>query len=309
MSQKDFVHVDRLVPEIPPVDKRIKLIIDTDVGNEIDDFYAIALVLASPDRFDLKGICGANYNNNRPGGGPDSIRTSVELTHDLLKAAGLDGKFPVLQGSHPLQYYGFPSESEGARFIVGEAKKASPDDPLWVVILGASSTAASALLMDPTIVDNIRYVYHTRSEYTWPQRSVQFNVKGDIHAARSILASRVPLVWFDTGTHLTIPYDLTKKYLAPINALGKFLHDFRDRDPYFSTDDKGFFDMGDFVFLIDPSTCKWEVTYAPRMDEYMFFDFSRANGKMLRVFDIDNDRSWNLLFQRLRKMYENNDRQ
>jgi inosine-uridine nucleoside N-ribohydrolase len=302
MNEKGFIHIDRLLPEVPPADKRIKLIIDSDVGNEIDDFYAIALVLASPDRFDLKGICGANYNNSSPGAGPESIGKSVELTHDLLKAADMAGKYPVLPGSHPIQYYGYPIESEGARFIVEEAKKASPEDPVWIVILGASSTTASALLMDPSIVDNVRVVYHTRSEYTWPQRSVQFNVKGDIHAARSILAGRAPLIWFDTGTHITIPYNLTKKYLAPINALGEFLHKYRDRDPYFSSDEKGFFDMGDIVFLIDPSTCKHEVTYAPRMDEYMFFDFSRANGKMLRVFDVDNNRSWHMLFERIGKM-------
>jgi inosine-uridine nucleoside N-ribohydrolase len=302
MDEKNFIRIDRLLPEVPPANKQIKLVIDSDVGNEIDDFYAIALVLASPDRFDLKGICGANYNNSSPGAGPGSIDKSVELTHDLLKAAKMDGKYPVLPGSHPMQYYGYPSESEGARFIITEAKKASPEDPLWIVILGASSTTASALLMDPSITDNVRVVYHTRSEYTWPQRSVQFNVKGDIHAARSILAGRAPLIWFDTGTHITIPYILTKKYLAPISTLGKFLHDYRDHDSYFATNEKGFFDMGDIVFLIDPSTCKQEVTYVPRMDEYMFFDFSRSNGKMIRVFDIDNDRSWNILFERIRKM-------
>ncbi|GHV65258.1 hypothetical protein AGMMS49587_19210 [Spirochaetia bacterium] len=302
MSEKGFVNIDRLIPEVPPANQKLKLVIDSDVGNEIDDFYAIALVLASPDRFDLKGIVGANYNNSRPGAGPDSIRTSVALTHELLASAGLDGKFPVFHGSHPLQYLGYPSESEGAAFIVDEAKKASPEDPLWVVVLGASSTTASALLMDPSIAENIRCIYHTRSDWTWPTRSVQFNVKGDIHAARSILKSRVPLVWFDTGTQLMIPYAYTKKYLAPINSLGKFLHDFRDRDPHFADDDKGFFDMGDFVYLIDPSTVKSEITYVPLMDEYMYFDFSRVNGKMLRVFDIDNDRSWNMLFERLKKM-------
>jgi hypothetical protein len=302
MNEKNFINIDRLIPVIPPKEKRIKLVIDTDVGNEIDDLYAIALVLASPERFDLKGICGAHYNNGRPGAGPGSVEMSVKLTHDLLAAAGMGGKFPVLNGSQPIQYYGFPSNSEGSDFIIKEALRASPEDPLWIVVLGASSTTASAILSEPGIINNIRVVYHTRSEYTWPTRSVQFNVKGDIHAARSLLASRVPLVWFDTGTHLTIPYAMTKQHLAPINALGKFLHDYRDRDSWFALDEKGFFDMGDFVFLINPDTCKHEITYAPSMDEYMFFDFSRANGKMLRVFDIDNDASWNMLFQRLRNM-------
>jgi hypothetical protein len=300
----EFVRIDRIIPEVPPQGRKLKLVIDSDVGNEVDDFYAISLALASPDRFDLKGISGAHYNNAHPGAGPGSVAHSVKLTHDLLRAAGMEGKFPVLQGSQPLQYYGYPIESEGAEFIIEEAKKASPGDPLWVVILGASSTTASALLSDPSIAENLRLVYHTRSEYTWPERSVQFNVFGDIHAARSILASRVPLVWFDTGTHIKCPFPMTEKYLAPISPLGKFLHGYRENDPWYKSPEKGFYDMGDIAFLIKPEICKYEISPAPRMDFNMRFDFSKANGKMLRVFDIDNDSVWNMLFSGLKKMEE-----
>jgi hypothetical protein len=303
MKEHEFVRIERIVPELPPAGKRLRLIIDSDVGNEVDDFYAIALALASPDRFDLRGICGAHYTKEgRPGSGPGSIDHSVKLTGDLLAAAGMTGRYPVLRGSPPIQYFGFPVESEGSRFIVEEAKKATPEDPLWVVILGASSTTASALLSCPPAVENMRVVYHTRSEYTWPQRSVQYNVSGDIHAARSILDSRVPLVWFDTGTHIKCPYETTKKYLAPISPLGKFLHDYRDRDPWYSNPVKGFYDMGDVAFLIEPEICKYEITGAPKMDQYMFFNFAQGSGKMLRVFDVDNDKVWNMLFSRLENM-------
>ena len=307
MDNEEFVRIDRLIPEIPPANKKLRLIIDSDVGNEIDDFYAIGLALASPDRFNLLGICGAHYTNARFGSGPGSIAHSVKLTHDLLKAAGMDDKYPVLHGSPPIQYFGFPIESEASKFIITEAKKVTPEDPLWVVVLGASSTTASALLSDPSIADNMRVVFHVRSDWTWPQRSVQYNVFGDIHAARSILESRVPLVWFDTGTQIKCPYEITKKHLAPLNSLGRYLHDYRDNDPYFATPQKGFFDMGDIAFLIDPSICKMEITKAPRMDQYMYFDFQQNRGKMLRVFDIENDAVWNMLFSRLKKLGPDSD--
>ena len=302
MNNNQAVRIDRLIPEIPAPGKRMKLIIDTDVGNEIDDFYAIALALASPERFNILGICGAQYNNGRPGSGPDSIKYSVKLTHDLLAAADMQGKYPVLHGSPPTQYFGFPVESEGSGFIIEEAKKASPDDPVWVVVLGAASTTASAILTDPSITENIRVVFHTRCDHNWPQRSTQFNLSGDIHAARSILESRVPLVWFDTGTHIKCIYEMTKKYLAPISPLGKFLHDYRDKSPAYASPMKGFFDMGDIAFLIDPGICKTETTMAPCMDKYMYFDFTKSSGKMLRVFEIDNEAVWNMLFTRLKKL-------
>lgn len=300
-ENQKWIRVDRLVPEVPERGTKMKLILDSDVGNEIDDLYAIGLVVSSPERFDLLGICGAHYNNSRPGAGPESIETSVRMAKRTLEAAGIENKIPVLKGSPPMQYYGVPVRSEGVDFIIAEAQKASEEEPIWIVILGAATTAASALLLEPTIANRVRYVFHSRCDYTWPTRTVQFNVKGDVHAARSILRSRVPLVWFDTGTQLTIPYSMTKEFLRPINSLGRFLHDFRDETEWFAADEKGFFDMGDIVFLMNPDYCESEIVKAPVMDAHMYFDFTKANGKMLRVYDIDNDASWNLLFESLKR--------
>lgn len=303
MIQQTFIKVDRVVPELPSNGKSLRLIIDSDVGNEIDDFYAIALALVSPDRFRLEGIVAANYNNTSPGAGPQSIQTSFDLCNELLDAAGMKGKYPLLCGGHPCQYFGFPSQSEGVDFIIERAHAGSEDDPLWVVGLGVATDLASAILKDPTILPKVRYVYHGRSDFTWPTRSVQFNVKGDIHAARTLLQKWVPLVWFDTGTHLCCDYKITETVLAPISNLGKYLHEFRNRNPHYAAPNKGFFDMGDIAWMIEPDLCKSEIVFAPTMDEYMYFDQTRPNGKMLRIFDIDNDRTWNMLFQRIAKFY------
>ncbi|HEX3358762.1 MAG TPA: hypothetical protein VHS31_17430, partial [Tepidisphaeraceae bacterium] len=40
----------RAVPVIPPPEKKLRVIIDTDTGNEIDDIWAIALAIRSPQR-------------------------------------------------------------------------------------------------------------------------------------------------------------------------------------------------------------------------------------------------------------------
>ena len=59
--------------------------------------------------------------------------------------------------------------------------------------------------------------------------------------------------------------------------------------------------MGDIAYLIDPGICAAEVSNVPKMDEYMFFDFARPNGRMTRVHDIENDAAWNILFEKLRR--------
>ena len=302
-NQKPYnvVQVERIVPEVPPTGKKLNIILDTDVANEVDDLYAVALLLASTDRFNIKGFVAAHFNHNGPGSGPASIDTSYELLKELLKLAKCEDKYPIYRGSHPSGYYNYPSKSEGVDFIIKTARESTPEDPLWVVALGPATDLADAILIAPDIIPNVRFVFHSRSEYSWPERSMQFNVYANIFAARTILKKWVPLVWFDTGTNLKCDYSLTEKYVKPCGELGNFIHHYRDRNSYFTDPNKGFFDLGDIVFLINPGLCKMEIVDAPTMDNYMFFEHKQqANGKMLRVYDIDNNATWNMFFERMK---------
>ena len=299
-----MIQVDRVVPEVPPRGKKLRLIIDTDFANEIDDLYAAAFAIVYPERFKLEGLIAANFNNNMRGAGPESINESFGLLKDFLTSGGFEERYITKKGSAPMQYYGYPSESEGVDYIIERARAGSAEDPLWVVGLGASTDLASAILKEPDICDKVRYVFHARNDANWPIRTKQFNVKGDIHAARTLLKTWVPLVWFDTGTHLCCPMALTEKYLASSGGLGKFIHEYRFREEDWQQNTKGFFDMGDLVYLYESETCSAEVIKAPTMDEYMFFDHEYTNGKMVRVYDIDNNRAWNLLFEGFKNNYK-----
>jgi inosine-uridine nucleoside N-ribohydrolase len=274
----------------------MRLLVDTDAANEIDDLYAVALALASPDRFRIEGFVATHFAASA---GPDSTERSYALLLEELELAGMAERFAVRRGGHPMCYHATPSESEGVDLIIERARSGSAEDPLWVVCLGAATNLASALILAPDIAPRVRYVFHARSEMTWPERSVQFNVRGDINAARHLLSSDVPLVWFDTGTHVCAPMETTSQRLAPSGRLGRFLHDFRLRDEHFQRPDKGFFDLADIAWLVDPSLATADVVPAPTMDFAMFFDHSATHGHMLRVRDIAAERTWELFFRRM----------
>jgi purine nucleosidase len=285
----------RLVPEVPAVDQQLRVIIDTDAANEIDDLYAIALAVASPGRLAIEGFLATHFAQKA---GPESIAQSYHAIREVLTAAGVDGRYPVKLGGNPLAYRSVPSESEGVDFIIERAHRGDAAHPLWVVGLGAATNLASALVKDPTIAPKVRYVFHARSPETWPTRSVQFNVYGDINAARILLAARVPLVWFDTGANLTAPMAETEARLGS-TALGRFLHEYRKRNPYFARADKGFFDMGDIAWLITPDLGTSETVAAPAMNGFMYFEAEPRHGSMLRVSAIDRARSWELFYERI----------
>lgn len=294
---------ERIVPQLPKPGEKFRLLIDTDIATEIDDVYAISLALVSQERFEIEGFIGSHFAATE-GVGPETVQKSCDQTMELLEVVGLQNQYPVKRGSHPMQYYKHYSDSEGVDFIIERAHSGSVDNPLWVVCLGAATNLASAILKDPSITEKVRYVFHGRSEETWPERSQQYNVRGDILAARTLLASNVPLVWFDTGTYLFASMDYTEQRIAPLGKLGRFLHDFRYRVSYFSKPDKGFFDLGDIAWMIQPGLCKEEVIDAPTMDPYMFYDHAHTNGKMLRVYDIEPEGTWKLLEHKLKEAAE-----
>ncbi|MCD6365580.1 MAG: nucleoside hydrolase [Planctomycetes bacterium] len=288
--------MDRIVPEVPPSGDSLRLVIDTDFAAEIDDLYAVALALRSQGRFRLEGLVGTHFANEA---GRVSIDESCSLLHEFLDVAQMAGNIPILRGGDPLRYLDEPSESEGADFIIDRAHTGSEADPLWVVGLGAASTLASAVMKDPDIKPLVRYVFHARSEVTWPDRSDQYNVYGDRQAARNLLTSGVPLVWFDTGTALTCPMETTERKLMGAGPLGRYLHEYRLRNRYFQRADKGFFDVGDIAWLIDPAVCSEEVVSAPVLGLDYRFVPSDNYGKIRRVFDVKPEPAWRIFFSRV----------
>ncbi len=297
-------NTDRIIPELPSKEKQLRVIIDTDFANELDDLYAVALAIATPERFKIEGFIATHFNNSCPG--PKSIQKSYDLLSEFLEIAGASGKYTIKKSADPISYYGYPSEGEGVDFIIERAHASTENDPLWVVGLGAATNLASAILKDPTIIPKVRYVFHSRSEYSWPERSKQFNVMGDIHAARTLLAKNVPLVWFDTGTNIRCSVDYDKNFIGTLEPVGAYLHNYRMNHPWkeCQTDSKGFYDLGDIVWMIAPEIGTSEIIPAPTMDQFMFFDHTKTVGQMLRVYDIDNAATWDIFHKNLKRYCE-----
>ena len=276
----------RSVPEVPPAGQRLKVLIDTDAHNEIDDVWALALALLHPERFEVVGLVAANYDNHNEGAGPASVARSAATIHEVLAQCGLSGRYPVKLGSPPLQYQFEPSSSEGVDFIVASAMAASPEEPLWIIALGAATNVASAYLQEPRIAERVVVFWHGRT--AWPEKATNFNVHGDVRAARLLFHSDLPLVLFDTGSDLYCPMEESAAW-ALASPLGKYLHDYRYRGEWYQSAKKGFYDLGDIAALLDPALGKWETVDCPEVGWDLTYHFRGNRGRILRCFAIDRD--------------------
>ncbi len=289
----------RKVPAIPPKDKPLRVIIDSDAKNEIDDIWAIALALLSSERFRIEGFVAANFDNSRPEGGPDSIEASRRQIETTLQKAGMAGRYPVRRGSPPLRYQYEPSESEGVDFIIEKALASTPEDPLWIIGLGASTDIASAYLKEPRIAERVIIFWHFRTR--WPEKCWNFNVIGDVRAARIVFHSDLSFVLFDTGTHLYCPMSESQEF-ASCGELGKYLHQYRYEAAWYQSPNKGFYDLGDIAALVDPDLASWEVVQCPDVDWDLAYKFNGTKGSILRCYDIDRDRTFELFCRKLKTL-------
>lgn len=285
----------RLSAPWPPPAGALRVIIDTDTANEVDDQWAIALALGFPERLQIEGFVAAHYGQRGGVKGIAKSRASLEAT---LAAAGKAGNFTLKNGSDPIVYRDRVPESEGVDFIIEKARTATVEEPLWLILLGPATDGAAALLKAPDITDKVVVFWHGRSE--WPKKCANFNATNDGPATQLLFELPCRLVLFDTGAGLTMPMEESARRVGSVGNLGKFLHDIRKPSPYARRADKGMFDLGDIAALIDPvGTCQWEVAQAPSVRPDYHYDLSRTNGPLLRIFSIDREASFRLLDQSL----------
>ena len=294
----------RPVAPWPPPAGPLRLIIDTDAGNEIDDQYALALALGSPQRFHMEGIVAAHFGES---GGAQGIEKSYQEIQRVLEKAGIDkaespGRIPVFRGSDPLLFRDQAIHSDGVDFIIQQAKSATPESPVWLILLGPATDASAALLKDPSIADRLVIFWHGRTQ--WPVRCWNFNAYNDILAARLLFELQCRLILFDTGEHLLIDPEEFARRFGSLGVLGAYLKEIRQKNSYTRSPAKGIFDLGDIAALADPSIAPWEKVDAPAVGKDLQYDFTTNYGPIIRIYYIDPARTFDLLGQALKRIQD-----
>ncbi len=178
--------------EVPadPVD----CVLDTDTYNEIDDQYALSLMVKSP-KLHVKGLFAAPFYNGHSTSPEDGMEKSYDEILHLLGLLGReDLKDLVYKGSRTyLPDEKTPVESPAARRLVELARGYSPEKPLYVVAIGAITNVASALLMAPEIAERIVLVWLGGHALEWPNTK-EFNLWQDVAGARIVFGCGCPLV-------------------------------------------------------------------------------------------------------------------
>ena len=174
---------------------RIDVVIDTDTYNEIDDQFALAYLIKSDEKLDLKAIYAAPFFNDKSTGPADGMERSYqEIMKILTLMEREDLKDMVYRGS--TQYLSSETEpviSDAAKNLAERAMEYTEEKPLYVVAIGAITNVASALLINPEIKNRIVLVWLGGNAHHWHDNK-EFNLMQDVAAARVVFGCGVPLV-------------------------------------------------------------------------------------------------------------------
>ncbi len=170
----------------------VDVVLDTDAYNEIDDQFAIAYLLSCKEKLNTKALYAAPFLNDLSTSAGDGMEQSY---NEILKLLDFMGeKVDVFRGSNAfLTDEKTPVVSDAARDLSERAKKYSPENPLYVIAIGAITNVASAILLNPEVAENCVVIWLGGHAFHYPHTR-EFNMMQDVAAARVVMGSGVPLV-------------------------------------------------------------------------------------------------------------------
>ena len=248
--------------------ERHKVIVDMDIGDDIDDAFALALLLQSPE-IEIVGITTA--------WGDTALR--AQLLERMLRDTGHDA-IPVAQGvastGNPQPFtqarYArrgkLPAKVEAVGFLLEQIKR--QPGQISLLALGPLTNIGAAIERDPATFGKLKQVAmmggsvragYRKSQYV-PSRPAdkEYNIVSDIAAAQKLFKSGVPIVMMPLDSTQIRLDEVERNALlghgsAVTDALALMYHQWIDAYQPWSSNMPSMFDVVPVAWMIDPNVC------------------------------------------------------
>lgn len=346
----------RLAPPSGPV----RLVIDTDAKNEIDDQFALTWALLSQEQLELEGIYAAPFSfahhreellrahdllsskapiaeedralvkqyaswveglngvgtdpRDVPFPGPaEGMESSYEEILVVFEKLGLDPKDLVLRGSPGyLTSLDAPIRSPATEHLI-ERALAQDDRPLYVAAIGCITNVASALLLEPSIVERI-VVLWTSAYPSWSHlpNASSLNLVQDKLAAKLLFDCGVPHVYlpgYYIGEQLKISLPEVERWVKGKGAIGDYLYWLYTHNPIHAQRGiSGHFgrtwviwDLIDIAWLLNPEWVPSGLVPSPVLSDDTTWRRQAGRHLMREAHGINRDAIFRDLFDKLER--------
>lgn len=285
----------RFYEVIKSMDKK-KIILDTDMYNEIDDQFALTYLIKSLDVFDLQAITIApffksGYANTTSiaDGTEKSYDTTLNIL-DMLNASKY--KDVVYKGA--IKYYKDSKETnEAVEKIIEIANK---NDKTTILAIGAITNIALAIKKSPEIINKIKVVWLGGNSFLTKDNN-EFNFRQDIPAVQEVFNSQVKLVVIpcrNVASNLSTTIYELKHYLNKDTILNKYLCDiFMNCKKSFMKEvideigsSKTLWDLSAIAYEINADWFKSEIISCPNILDNGLYEMTTDRHKVVFVNDL-----------------------
>ena len=256
-----LLHAQSSAPNSPTTAARTKIIIDTDIGDDVDDAFAVGLALSSPE-LEILGITTAWGDT----------RLRARLTDRLLAETG-NARIPVAEGI-PTQSKTPFSQARWAQagpaprphpaavdFLLAQIRQ-NPGE-ITLVAIAPLTNIGAAIDRDPATFKKLKRVVlmggSIRKGYDdlgyAPDRGPQpeYNIYSDVPAAQKLFTSGVPIYMMPLdSTQLKLDEEmralLFRQGTPLTDALTLLYHQWGQQTPTL-------FDVMAVVYVLDPGLC------------------------------------------------------
>lgn len=288
---------------LQPPKSKVRMVLDTDTYNEVDDQFALVYALLSPERVTVEAIYAAPFHNSRSSGPADGMEKSYQEILRLLEQMAWPAEGLVYKGAKTyLDATLEPRQSEAASDLVARAMVSPADDPLYVIAIGAITNVASAILMEPSIIERIVIVWLGGHALHWPHTQ-EFNLRQDVPAARLIFDCGVPLVHIPcmgVTSHLLTTVSELEAYVRGRGAIGDYLVDIvkgyhKDHVGW----SKVIWDIATIAYLINDRWVPTELVHSPLLTDQVTWSVDRSRHLIRYANYIHRDPIFRDLFNKL----------
>ena len=205
-----------------------KVWFDTDMGNEMDDIFALTRLLVEADKYDIVGVSSAHFNNadllvfekwnQYLTKGINTVKISQEENEKLL------GAFKMMNIPHPIgadrqmgRAWGefTPRPSDMTKKLIEVVQSLPDGERLDVIFIGAATNIASAIAIEPNIAKKMRLFCmggkYNAKEKVWNKD--EFNVREDLNAI-NYLFNNQDIEWYimPVETCIVLTFDREDTY-------------------------------------------------------------------------------------------------
>ncbi|WP_449407142.1 nucleoside hydrolase [Microbacterium maritypicum] len=201
----------------------MNLLLDTDIGSDVDDALALALIVGSPE-LTLDGVTTVY--------GDTALR--ARLVRRYLRLAGADSDITIAAGAvearsgRKVWWTGHEGalfddleservDTDAVSFLVN-AVAAAPGE-IDVLAIGPLTNIADALDADPSFAKNVRRLVIMGADFR-TDRVAEHNIKCDVDAARRVFSSGIDI--YVGGLDLTLKILIDAADVAQIADAGPF---------------------------------------------------------------------------------------